>query len=273
MNADLAVPDDGPPHLRRAHPGRDRGAARRSTRPPGCATSSRWAATRPADGSRRRAATSRTRSSWSRSSASTRPGFCVGRRRAPRDPPALARPRQRPAPPGGQARRWPTSPSPSSSSAPRPTGGWSRSSRALGCDRPVRGGRDAVRQRPRPAADGGDERHRDPAATWPRRLERVADDPAAVAELGVEVATGLSRELVEAGAPGHPPLHAQPLRVGAPHLGQPPGSRTGILARMPGPDAMSTPEGDAARRGRAPGSAGAAPAPARCSSAAASRSS
>ena len=34
------------------------------------------------------------------------------------------------------------------------------------------------------------------------RLERVADDPVAVAELGVEVATGLSRELVEAGAPG-----------------------------------------------------------------------
>jgi len=34
------------------------------------------------------------------------------------------------------------------------------------------------------------------------RLERVAGDPAAVAELGVEVATELSRELVDLGAPG-----------------------------------------------------------------------
>lgn len=34
------------------------------------------------------------------------------------------------------------------------------------------------------------------------RLERVADDPAAVAELGVDVATDLSRELVDLGAPG-----------------------------------------------------------------------
>ncbi len=35
-----------------------------------------------------------------------------------------------------------------------------------------------------------------------RRLERVADDPAAVVELGAQVATDLSRELVDAGAPG-----------------------------------------------------------------------
>ena len=73
--------------------------------------------------------------------------------------------------------------------------------RALGCDRPVLAGVMPFVSVPglrRMAAMNGTEIPADLAA----RLERVADDPAAVADLGVEVATGLSRELVEAGAPG-----------------------------------------------------------------------
>jgi methylenetetrahydrofolate reductase (NADPH) len=72
---------------------------------------------------------------------------------------------------------------------------------ALGCHRPVVAGVMpfvSVAGLRRMAAMNGTEI----PAGLATRLERVADDPAAVAELGAEIATDLSRELVEAGAPG-----------------------------------------------------------------------
>ena len=72
---------------------------------------------------------------------------------------------------------------------------------ALGCHRPVVAGVMpfvSVAGLHRMAAMNGTEIPPELAA----RLDRVADDPAAVAELGVEVATELSRELVARGAPG-----------------------------------------------------------------------
>lgn len=72
---------------------------------------------------------------------------------------------------------------------------------ALGCHRPVVAGVMpfvSVAGLRRMAAMNGTEI---PAALA-ARLERVADDPVAVADLGAEVATDLARELVAAGAPG-----------------------------------------------------------------------
>ena len=72
---------------------------------------------------------------------------------------------------------------------------------ALGCHRPVVAGVMpfvSVAGLHRMAAMNGTEIPSELVA----RLDRVADDPAAVAELGVEVATELSRELVDRGAPG-----------------------------------------------------------------------
>lgn len=72
---------------------------------------------------------------------------------------------------------------------------------ALGCHRPMVAGVMpfvSVAGLRRMAAMNGTEI---PAALA-ARLERVADDPVAVADLGAEVATDLARELVAAGAPG-----------------------------------------------------------------------
>ncbi|MCA1844145.1 MAG: methylenetetrahydrofolate reductase, partial [Actinobacteria bacterium] len=72
---------------------------------------------------------------------------------------------------------------------------------ALGCDRPVVPGIMPVTnlsQVTRFAALSGAEFPADFAA----RLEAVADDPAEVRRIGVEVASELCRDLLEAGAPG-----------------------------------------------------------------------
>ena len=128
----------------------------------------------------------------------------LGRRGRPaRLPPPLARPGQRPRPPGRQAVRWPTSPSPSSSSRPPSTPAWSPTWPHRGVDKPVLPGimpvtsltsvpRMAAMGAAVPRVDGG------PARGGPTG-EGGAD---AVRREGVAIATELCQQLLDAGVPG-----------------------------------------------------------------------
>ena len=98
------------------------------------------------------------------------PRRLLGRRGGPpRDPPALAGPRDRPSLPRRQARRGRLRASPSSSSPSTTTCAWSTSSAELGCDKPVIPGVMPIATRRRRPPHGRHERQR-----HPRRPARAA---------------------------------------------------------------------------------------------------
>ena len=154
-----------------------------------------------ARGRRRRRATSPTPSSWSSwcgSSATSPSAWPPIPELHPRSPDRD----DRPPPPGGQARSWPTSASPSSSSGPRTTSAWSTSWPPSACDTPVLPGIIPVTNaRPGRALRRAGRRRRS-RPSWPSGSRRWPTTPTRSAASASRWPPSSARTLLDGGAPG-----------------------------------------------------------------------